>query len=50
MANDNPNYLSDMRPDFTPFEIDCGQIPAYSYTGNLKKELASLLDFSTTDR
>lgn len=33
-----PTYLSDMRPDFTPFEIDCGKIPAYQYKGNLKSE------------
>ncbi|MCF7847449.1 MAG: hypothetical protein K9M45_01265, partial [Kiritimatiellales bacterium] len=35
-----PNYLSDMRPEFTPHEIDCGKIPAYQYKGNLKTELA----------
>ena len=32
-------YLSDSRPDFTPFEIDCGKIPAYQYRRNLKSEL-----------
>jgi len=36
-----PNYLSDSRPDFTPFEIDCGTIPAFQYEGNLKSELES---------
>ena len=35
----SPNYLSDLRPDFTPFEIQCGTIPAYRYDGNLKQEL-----------
>jgi len=38
-VNTNPNYLSDLRPDFTPFEIDCGSIPAYQYKGGLKDEL-----------
>jgi 2-oxoisovalerate dehydrogenase E1 component len=33
------NYLSDSRPDFTPFTIDCGRIPAYSFRGNLASEL-----------
>ncbi len=37
----SPNYLSDMRPKFTPYEIDCGKIPAYRYKGNLKPELAA---------
>ena len=32
-------YLSDSRPKFTPFEIDCGKIPAYRYKGTLKPEL-----------
>ena len=35
----SPNYLSDMRPHFEPFTIDCGSIPAYSYKGNLQSEL-----------
>jgi 2-oxoisovalerate dehydrogenase E1 component len=35
----SPNYLSDSRPEFTPFEIDCGKIPAYRYKGTLKSEL-----------
>ncbi|MBU6411012.1 MAG: pyruvate dehydrogenase, partial [Verrucomicrobia bacterium] len=37
----SPAYLSDMRPKFEPYEIDCGKIPAYRYKGNLKQELAS---------
>jgi 2-oxoisovalerate dehydrogenase E1 component len=32
--------LSDSRPDFTPFVIECGKIPAFQYGGNLKQELA----------
>jgi 2-oxoisovalerate dehydrogenase E1 component len=32
-------YLSDSRPKFTPFEIDCGRIPAYRYNSTLKAEL-----------
>ena len=34
------NYLSDLRPDFSPFEIDCGKIGAYQYEKNLKAELS----------
>ncbi|AKJ64678.1 alpha-ketoacid dehydrogenase subunit alpha/beta [Kiritimatiella glycovorans] len=34
-----PNYLSDNRPDFTPFEIDCGKIPGFQYRGDLKHEV-----------
>ncbi len=34
-----PNYLSDSRPKFAPFEIDCGKIPAYRYKGNVQSEL-----------
>jgi len=34
-------HLSDMRPVFKPFTIDCGKIQAFQYTGNLKKELAA---------
>jgi 2-oxoisovalerate dehydrogenase E1 component len=34
-------YLSDTIPDFTPFEIDCGKIPAYRFQGNLRSELAA---------
>ena len=33
------NYLSDMRPRFEPFEIDCGKIAAYTYKGDLRSEL-----------
>jgi len=36
----SPNYLSDTPPDFTSFEIDCGRIPAFTYHGDLKSELA----------
>ena len=35
----SPTYLSDSRPKFTPFEINCGKIPAYRYQGSLKSEL-----------
>jgi 2-oxoisovalerate dehydrogenase E1 component len=31
-----PAYLSDTRPDFTPFEIDCGRIPAYRFRGDVR--------------
>jgi len=34
------NYLSDMRPDFEPFEMDCGKIPGFQYKGTLASELA----------
>ncbi|MBM3774685.1 MAG: hypothetical protein FJW37_05915, partial [Acidobacteria bacterium] len=33
-------YLSDSRPDFSPFEIDCGKLQAYRYQGSLADELA----------
>ena len=33
------SYLSDLRPDFRPFEIDCGKIPGYRFKGNLRTEL-----------
>ena len=36
-----PAYLQDMRPNFTPFEIDCGKISAFRFQGNLKSELAA---------
>src|SRR5208283_2016864 len=36
-----PAYLQDSRPDFAPFEIDCGTIPAFRYQGNLRSELAA---------
>lgn len=32
-------HLSDQRPEFEPFEIDCGRISAYRYSGSLKAEL-----------
>ncbi|MGA2544390.1 MAG: dehydrogenase E1 component subunit alpha/beta [Verrucomicrobiota bacterium] len=32
-------YLSDSRPKFTPFVIDCGRIPAYRYNGTLQAQL-----------
>jgi 2-oxoisovalerate dehydrogenase E1 component len=32
-------YLSDTIPNFTPFEIDCGRIPAYRFRANLPSEL-----------
>jgi len=41
MSCDDPNYLSDMRPSHTPCEIDCGKLPAFSYKGNLRQELAA---------
>jgi len=31
-------YLSDKRPDFTPFTIEFGKIPAYTYRGNVAEE------------
>jgi 2-oxoisovalerate dehydrogenase E1 component len=34
-------YLSDMRPKFEPFEINCGKISAYRFKGGLKQELAA---------
>ncbi len=37
----SPLYLSDSRPKFTPYEIDCGRIPAYLYRGTLETELAA---------
>ena len=35
-----PTYLSNSRPDFEPYAINCGRIAAYRYKGNLKQELA----------
>ena len=35
----SPTYLSDSRPKFAPFEINCGKIPAYRYKSDLKSEL-----------
>src|SRR3990172_636442 len=34
-----PAYLSDTRPDFKPYEIDCGTIPAHRFQGGLRSEL-----------
>ena len=34
----SPVYLSNSRPKFAPFEIDCGRIPAYRYHGSVKEE------------
>jgi 2-oxoisovalerate dehydrogenase E1 component len=39
MKKKSPTYLSDSRPKFAPFEINCGKIPAHRYTGDLKSEL-----------
>ncbi|MFB3923247.1 MAG: pyruvate dehydrogenase complex E1 component subunit beta [Terriglobia bacterium] len=39
-------FLNDSRPDFTPFEIDCGKIPAYRFSGNLR----TLLEAENLDR
>src|SRR5208282_4197167 len=36
-----PAYLQDSRPDFAPFEIDCGKIPAFRFQGSLRTELAT---------
>jgi len=33
------NYLSSSKPDFVPFTYDCGEIPAYRFSGNLRGEL-----------
>ncbi len=35
------SYMSNSRPDFTPFKVNCGEIPAYRFTGTLKTELAA---------
>src|ERR1035437_4909587 len=37
----SPTYLSDSRPKFAPYEIDCGKIHAYRYKANLASELKS---------
>jgi len=36
-----PAYLQNSRPQFAPFEIDCGSIPAFRFQGNLQSELAA---------
>ena len=33
MSIEPGTYLSDMRPQFDPFVIDCGKIPAYAFQG-----------------
>ena len=41
-------YLSDLRPDFRPFELDCGKIHGYRFNGNLRTELeAGRIEAST---
>jgi 2-oxoisovalerate dehydrogenase E1 component len=35
----NMNYLNNLKPDFTPCEIDCGKIKAYVYRKNLREAL-----------
>src|SRR5579884_1804139 len=35
------SHLSNLRPDFTPFELDCGKITAYRFQGDLQSELDS---------
>ena len=43
-----PDYLSNLKPDITPFEIDCGKIRGYTYRGNLRSELeAGRIDRAT---
>jgi 2-oxoisovalerate dehydrogenase E1 component len=37
----SPTYLSDKRPAFKPLTIDCGEIKAFTFKGNLKSELAA---------
>jgi 2-oxoisovalerate dehydrogenase E1 component len=37
--NKSTVYLSNSRPQFEPFEINCGSIPAYRYHGTLKSEI-----------
>ena len=34
-----PNYLSNMRPEFEPFELNCGTIKGFQYKGDLKTEI-----------
>ncbi len=35
------SYLSNSKPDFRPFIIECGDIPAYQFSGTLETELQS---------
>ncbi|MFW6413906.1 MAG: alpha-ketoacid dehydrogenase subunit alpha/beta [Verrucomicrobiota bacterium] len=39
--NETPAYRRNGRPDFSPFEIQLGSIPAYQYKGSLKDELTA---------
>lgn len=36
-----PNYLSNIRPDFTPSLVQCGAIACYQFKGTLSAELAA---------
>ncbi|MBI2437684.1 MAG: dehydrogenase E1 component subunit alpha/beta [Lentisphaerae bacterium] len=36
-----PNYLSNLRPDFSPAVLQCGVIPCYQFKGTLSGELAA---------
>ena len=36
-----PNYLSNSKPDFKPYTVDCGEIKAFQYKKPLSKELAA---------
>ena len=38
-TDEAPTYLSDLRPDFTPFEESCGSIVGFAYRGDLAAEL-----------
>ena len=41
-------YLSDLRPDFKPFEMNCGSICGYLFRGNLRTEMeAGRIDAKT---
>ncbi len=37
----SPVRLSDRRPEYKPWVIDCGKIPAFQYDGDLQSELAA---------
>ena len=41
MMTEPQTYMSDMRPRFEPFVIDCGKIAAYRYSGSLRSGLKS---------
>ncbi|MCA1809322.1 MAG: thiamine pyrophosphate-dependent dehydrogenase E1 component subunit alpha, partial [Kiritimatiellia bacterium] len=36
-----PNYLSDLRPEFKPTVLPCGEISCYRFSGNLAGELGA---------